>query len=75
MPKSNIKHTVDVIFKPEEVIELLKEKASYLSSVNGMVFDTVTVNFDDSDHKLLKGLPGIIKYVPGFTIHYKAEGS
>ena len=65
MPESNIIHTVDVVFKSEEILELLKEKSSHLSSVNKMVFDTITVN---GEVDLLTG-------VPGFTVHYKAEGA
>jgi hypothetical protein len=72
MPESNIIHTVDVVFKSEEILELLKERSSHLSSVNKMVFDTITVN-RVYEHGNLTDAD--LTEVPGFTVHYKAEGS
>tara|TARA_R100001086_G_scaffold249551_1_gene189673 strand:+ start:1444 stop:1689 length:246 start_codon:yes stop_codon:yes gene_type:complete len=81
MPLSNIKHTVDIIFTPEEIKEILIEKASQLCSTNKMIFNNISINW-----KIRPGTQDIHtsedvmirinkKDIPGFKLHFKSEAS
>lgn len=85
MPISNVKHTVEIIFTSGEIAEMLEEKASQLPSTQRMVFDTISVDWDDkecnhSDRLLVEEPEEQLVTVdrdaiPAFTLHFKAEGS
>jgi len=85
MPISNINHTVDIIFTSKEISEILKEKAHQQPSVQKMIFDTISVDWDDkecnhSDRLLVEEPEEQLVTVdrdaiPAFTLHFKAEGS
>ena len=85
MPISNVNHTVDIIFTSEEIKELLKEKANQVLSNQRMVFDTISVDWDDkecnhSDRLLVEEPEEQLATVdrnaiPAFTLHFKSEGS
>lgn len=85
MPISNVNHTVDIIFTSDEIKELLKEKANQVLSNQRMVFDTISVDWDDKEcnhsDKLLVEKPEEQlatvdrNAIPAFTLHFKAEGS
>ena len=91
MPISNVNHTVDIIFTYEEISEILKEKAHQQPSVQKMIFDTISVDWDDKEcnhsednfefwskkcnHSEDNFVTVNRKSIPTFTLHFKSEGS
>jgi hypothetical protein len=77
MPISNVNHTVDIIFTSGEIAEMLEEKASQLPSTQKMIFDTISVGWDDKEcnHSEDNFVTVDRKSIPAFTLHFKAEGS
>ena len=77
MPISNINHTVDIIFTSKEISEILKEKAHQQPSVQKMIFDTISVDWDDKEcnHSEDNFVTVDRESIPAFTLHFKSEGS
>ena len=61
MPNSSVTHNVDITFTLDEIMDLLRERVSYLSVAEKMVYDSATTNLEDDE--------------PHFVLHYVAEAS